>query len=173
MKAIMGHSVNFCLHIFTWKCPLNWVVSLGLRSSFCYSVSAGSSLGLLSDILLLPCVMGSYCFGSARRTLSHAPENHICGRCGLGQHKAMDQGLEGSWVGCHSSYVSISRVSSAVLPGLAAPCYSWQGAGAAILLSCPGDWLTSNFATRASSTRLSRSGAGPDLSSVTVYPVFL
>ena len=38
-------------------------------SGFCYTINTGSSLGLLSDILLLPCVWSSCGFGSEGQAL--------------------------------------------------------------------------------------------------------
>lgn len=50
------HSVAFSPYIFTCVCCNEALVWLE-DSSFCYTIDNGLSLGLLSDILLLLCVM--------------------------------------------------------------------------------------------------------------------
>lgn len=55
----VSHSVLFCPQIFICTCSLERVVGLFLRplaSGLCYTTNTGSSLELLSNILLLPCV---------------------------------------------------------------------------------------------------------------------
>jgi hypothetical protein len=74
-------------------------------SGFCYNINAGSSPGLLLDILLLPCVMGNS-FVSAGLALLHASAVHRWSRCwggagwewvgGRRQLKALDLGLGAS-----------------------------------------------------------------------------
>lgn len=51
----MSHSVSFCPHFFACKWSLAWYKISG----FCSSVSTRTSLGLFSNILLLPCVTES------------------------------------------------------------------------------------------------------------------
>jgi hypothetical protein len=52
------HSTPFCPHIFACKCSMSEPWVWFEVSGFCYPIHYTSfSLGLLSDILLLPCVM--------------------------------------------------------------------------------------------------------------------
>lgn len=61
-------------------------------SGFCYTTNTRSLPGLLSDVLLLPCVMRYFSFGSVGPAPSLAPAAHRWGRYG-GWSKALDLGL--------------------------------------------------------------------------------
>jgi hypothetical protein len=50
-------------------------------SGFCYTINTGSSQGLLSDFLLLPCVMETLQLWFCRLVPSCAPAVHRWGRC--------------------------------------------------------------------------------------------
>ena len=64
-------------------------------SGFCYIISAGSSLGLCSNILLLPCVMEILSFGAVGQASSCALAIHRVD-VGVGQHQFLDLVLDGS-----------------------------------------------------------------------------
>jgi hypothetical protein len=65
-------------------------------SGFCYTINTGSSLGLLCDILLLPCVMEILQLGSVGQAPLCAPTVYWWGRCWSGQAQTLDLGLGGS-----------------------------------------------------------------------------
>jgi hypothetical protein len=71
-------------------------------SGFCYTINTGSSPGLLSDILLLPCVMESlqlwFCRAGPFQQVTDGVDLRV------GQLKAPDLGLGGGWVGQPSRY---------------------------------------------------------------------
>jgi hypothetical protein len=71
----------------------------GRRASvFSYSVNTGSSLGLLPDSLLLPCVMEILWFGICRTSpFMHSSSSLIFVSVGVGGIKALDLGLRGIW----------------------------------------------------------------------------
>jgi hypothetical protein len=59
-----------------WSDSVVWF----MVSGFCSTINTGSSPGLFSDIMLLPCVMETCNFGSKEPVSSHVPEVHKCGR---------------------------------------------------------------------------------------------
>jgi hypothetical protein len=111
----VSHSMPFCQNSFSCThCheSLVWFEASG----FCYNT--GSSLGLLSDAVLLPCVMELLQLWVCR-TLSWVPGAHSWHRC-WGEPN-QNPGSGPRWWPCLSAY----RVSCALVPGLA-------------LLGCPG-----------------------------------
>jgi hypothetical protein len=168
-------STLLCLQVFL--AMAHWS---GLRlpsfeaSIFCYTVNTGSSLALLSDLLLS---WRSCSFGAAGPAPSCAPAVHQWGRRWTGPTQS--PGSEPGWYlsrsACQLSLTHTTRVSSPLLPPLAHQCHSLQGAKPALLLSCPQGQFTpppsptpptSTYANRASSAVLSRWGTGSALSSV-------
>jgi hypothetical protein len=82
--VIMCHSVSYWMPF----CPVllvnvhcNESLVWFKASSFCYTINTGSSPGLLSDILMWPCVMEILQFGCIRPVPSSAPAVHRWGRC--------------------------------------------------------------------------------------------
>ena len=66
-------------------------------SGFCYTINTGSSLGLLSDILLLPCVMEILQLWICRAVPLHTLQQLTNGvDVGVGQLKVLDLDLGGS-----------------------------------------------------------------------------
>lgn len=90
VKAAVYHGVSqskpFCANSLTLQMSLVWSDASG----FCYTINAGSSHDS-SHILLLLVSWRSQSFGSAGRTPPYTPVD------GLGQLKAQDLGLSGSW----------------------------------------------------------------------------
>jgi len=78
-----------------FQISLQWVI--GLDQDFCYTINTGSSLGLLSDMVLFPSVVEILQLGSVGQAL-HMLQQFIHGvDVGIGQLKTLDLGLGGSW----------------------------------------------------------------------------
>ena len=94
-------------------------------SGFCYTINTGSSLGLLSDILLLPCVMEILQLWICRTSpfMHHMLYHCISGGdVGIGQLKPWIWAWEvAEWVSPQLSCSHTSRVSSPVVSRLAHP----------------------------------------------------
>ena len=56
MEAVLCHSVSHSKPFFYISLLVNVCCNKALASGFCYTICAGFSWGLLSHILLLPCV---------------------------------------------------------------------------------------------------------------------
>jgi len=94
-------------------CPCNLLANVCCNKSlvwfkasgFCYTINTGSSLGPLSHILFLPCIIEILQFWSAGTF--HALQQLIDRvDVGVGQLKALDLGLVGSWVGQSASFLT-------------------------------------------------------------------
>ena len=113
----------------------------GMRplACFCYSSNTGSSLGLLSDILLLPCVMESCSVGSVGSAPSCTPSVHQRGRCWGGPIQS-----PGSGPGRYLSNLSallLSHSHGCLIPTLATRV-TWLprgGTGPALLSAATGE----------------------------------
>lgn len=63
-------NISLCPNSVTYRCSLQWVIALVWGSEFCSTISTGSSLSFLSDMLLLLCVMEIRSFRSAGPALA-------------------------------------------------------------------------------------------------------
>lgn len=100
-------------------------------SSFCPTINIGSSLGLLSVILLLPCVMGAHSFGSAGPASSFAPAVHRWCGCSGGPTQSPESGPR--WkLNC-----SAHQLSHACTTETNPPTLTKHEAGPALLFTCP------------------------------------
>lgn len=97
--------------------------------SFCPIINIGSSLGLLSVILLLPCVMGAHSFGSAGPASSFASSGW--GGCSGGPTQSPEAGP--SWKLSWSAH----RLSHACTTETNPPTLTKHGGGPALLFICP------------------------------------
>jgi hypothetical protein len=90
---------NFLSHIFTYKCSLQWVIGLvwGILTFAILSIldPRGSPLGY--SVVAL-CHRDSAALDLQDWPLSHAPAVRRWGSCWVGQLKALDLDLGGSWV---------------------------------------------------------------------------
>lgn len=73
-----------------------------------YTISTWSALELLSDILLSSVSWRSYSFGSAGLALWCTPALHTWVDVGMGQLKALNVSLGGSWVGQPTSSPTVT-----------------------------------------------------------------
>lgn len=91
-------SIHLCLQIFIVMTLQFGVGPLTSDTLFCYFPNAGTSLVLLLDILLLPCVMDSLTL-CLRQTTSFTPAiNQWCG-CWCRLIKSPGYGLRSFWAG--------------------------------------------------------------------------
>lgn len=162
MKAVVchteSHSIPFHPCIFSYKGSLQQVIGLLWGLQLLQYSQTRALLGLLLDILLLPCIMEALQLWTCGTRTSRAPDVQRWDGCwGVQTHSpGSGPGLELSWLACYFSHILTTRVSFLILGQLVHPVL--QATRFRARYSSHG-WLTQTHTTRANSTMLLRKGA--------------
>lgn len=147
---------TLCLHFF--DCKYYWLVVWYEASGF-YSINTITLLGLLLDILLLPCVMEILKLWFCRTAPSHTSVVHRWGRYWGWQTQNLGPGpgLRLSCLACSTSALSPSGLAFPFCPVEGWSQQDW------LLCSCQLDQLLSTTPGRGRASFPARRHLGPDL----------
>lgn len=116
----VSHTKPFRPYILTYRCPLQRDLQ-SLVSGFWYTINIRSSLGLLSDVLLLPCVMEVLQLWNSKTSFHFFPVLHKWYRFwgGPPQSPGFGPGQWQSWSVCEHCLICTPRAASS--PALPSP----------------------------------------------------